>query len=133
MLWSLVEPIRLRWLPLVRTNRKRVLEYRCAGVLADRLLARGWGATTIPLPFCVVILYWEFPFPPGRRLHEWVHVNQDQQNTCWLVSWWRYGVEMLRQRRKTGSWDAAYRTNRFEVEAYAVEAAALGQPEASSG
>jgi hypothetical protein len=107
-------------------TKKRVIELSCDGWLARKLLKNRWGATTIPLPFIVLILYWSnnsssvHPHPKVR-IHEFVHVAQDERNLCFLVSWWKYFFELFHERYLHGSWMQAYKYNKFEIEAYNVQ------------
>lgn len=111
-------------------TKKRVIELTCDGWLAKKLLANNWGASTIPLAFIVLILYWskdsasDFP-APAVRVHEFVHVGQDEANLCFLVSWVKYFAELVRERVRYGTWMQAYQNNKYEVAAYAVEDAVI--------
>lgn len=111
-------------------TKKRVIELTCDGWLAKKLLANNWGASTIPLAFIVLILYWskdsssDFP-APDVRVHEFVHVSQDEANVFFLVSWVKYFAEMIHQFRIYRNWMQAYQNNKYEVAAYAVEDAVL--------
>jgi hypothetical protein len=52
----------------------------------------------------VVIFYWPAlpELGPYLRVHEFVHVAQDERNACFLISWIRYLAETLRCNRPTG-------------------------------
>jgi len=95
------------------TTRKRVVEIVWEGPFARGMARMGWGAFTLPLPFLVVISYWR-KAPPPVRVHEFVHVDQDQRCAFFFVFWIKYLAELLRH---------SYRRNKYELEAYAVEAA----------
>lgn len=108
-------------------TKKKVIELTCDGWLARKFLLANWGASTIPLPFIVLILYWvhdsasEKPHP-AVRVHEFVHVAQDERNAFFLVSWLGYFRELISKRaRLAKSWMQAYQMNKYEVEAYEVE------------
>jgi hypothetical protein len=96
-------------------TRKRVVEIVWEGRFARWMARQGWGAFTLPLPFVVVVSYW-LAAPPRVRVHEFVHVDQDQRSAFFLIFWLRYLGELARRR--------SYRANRYEIEAYAVERAA---------
>jgi hypothetical protein len=111
--------------PQPRT-KKTVLELACTGWLAKKLDSANWGAFTIPFPFLVVIFYWIGPGMPAVpalvRVHEFVHVAQDERNLFFLVTWVKYLYESFYQRVvHTHDWMQAYRQNRYETEAYMVE------------
>ena len=91
------------------TTRKRVSR-SSEGRFARWMARNGWGAFTLPLPFVVVISYW-LAAPPRVRVHEFVHVDQDQRCAFFLVFWLEYLAELTR----------GYRRNKYEIEAYAVE------------
>lgn len=106
------------------STKKRVFEVACTGFIARAFTKRNWAASTLPFPWCVFILYWLAPNTtpdPAVRVHEYVHVQQDQDNACFIVSWVRYGYEAVKERLHTSSWFAAYQQNRYEVQAYKVE------------
>jgi hypothetical protein len=78
---------------------------------------QGWLGFTLPLPGLVIIFYWledssDEP-DPFVRVHEFVHVRQDQRLPFFAL---RYLWALLA--------DGGYRGNRFEVEARRIEAAA---------
>jgi hypothetical protein len=89
-----------------------------------------WGAFTLPLPFAVLVFYWNTnPPSPFVRTHEFVHVFQDEASPFFLVFWVSYLAASLRHlslgallRNPGRALMAAYRANRFEIEAYRVEA-----------
>lgn len=71
------------------------------------------------MPFWVLICYWALDAAedsrPYIRVHEFVHVAQDERNFCFLVTWAKYLWEFVRH---------GYKKNRYETEAYAT----LGKP-----
>jgi hypothetical protein len=114
---------RLR-LPRPATETKKVVELVVSGPVGRGLRRRGWGAFTLPLPSVVVIFYW-MQAPPLTRVHEAVHVEQDETHRLF---WIRYLLESLRHlsarlllRHPGRALMSAYRANRFEVEAYGRE------------
>lgn len=114
----------LQKLPQPET-KKKVFELACDGWLGRKMAEKNWAAFTYPLPFCVVIFYWvtqDFQkLDPYVRLHEFVHVKQDENNTFFLVSWFKYIAEIVSKFMKTKNLFEAYKQNSFEVEAYAYE------------
>lgn len=112
-------------------TKKHVFELACRGWMARWMSKRGWGAVTIPGPWCVFILYWIGERMPEAysvvRVHEFVHVAQDEKSCCFVSSWVKYLVELVWRRLHTDSWEAAYLVNRFEREAYAVETSVLDE------
>jgi hypothetical protein len=94
-------------------TRKRVVEIVWEGPFARWMAGMGWGAFTLPLPFVVVISYW-LKAPPRVRVHEFVHVQQDERCALFLVFWIKYLAELVRH---------SYRDSKYEIEACAVEAA----------
>jgi hypothetical protein len=78
---------------------------------------QGWLAFTLPLPFLTVVFYWlreaGESLDPFVRVHEFVHVRQHQRLAFFAV---RYLWALVA--------DGGYRPNRFEVEAFRIEAAA---------
>jgi hypothetical protein len=111
--------LRLRQPP----TRKKVIELAVAGPVGRWFARRRWAAFTLPLPFVVVIFYWNTPAPnPYTRVHEFVHVEQDQATPFFLVFWIQYLAELARH---------GYRRNAYERAAFAVEhdAFANGLPE----
>jgi hypothetical protein len=103
--------------------RKKVLELAVAGPVGRWFARRRWAAFTLPLPFVVVIFYWNTPAPnPYTRVHEFVHVAQDEASPVFFVFWVKYLVELARR---------GYRGNEYERAAFAVEHAAFanGLPE----
>jgi hypothetical protein len=103
---------RLRLLQPV--TRKPVIEIVWEGRFARWMARSGWGAFTLPLPFVVVISYW-LAAPPLVRVHEFVHVDQDQRSGCFLFMWVGYLGELARR---------SYRGSKYEIEAYKMEEAA---------
>jgi hypothetical protein len=124
-------------------TKKRVYEVAVCGPIGRWLQRHRWGAFTLPFPFVVFIFYWNTNPPhPLVRTHEFVHVRQDEASPFFLVFWVTYLAASLRHlslktllRRPGAAFMAAYRANRFEVEAYRVEAHARanGPPEWASG
>src|SRR5262245_48369312 len=97
-------------------TRKKVVELAVAGPIGRWFRRRGWAAFTLPLPFVVVIFYWSTPAPdPYTRVHEFVHVEQDARSAFFLTMWIGYLAELARR---------GYRRNRYEIEAFRVEAQA---------
>jgi hypothetical protein len=111
-------------------TRKRVYEIAACGPIGRWLQRHRWGAFTLPLPFAVIVFYWNVnPPSPFVRTHEFVHVGQDEASPFFLVFWVRYLAASLRHlslgellRNPGRALMAAYRANRFEIEAYRVEA-----------
>jgi hypothetical protein len=117
-------------------TKKKVIELEIGGWLGRLFSKYRWGAFTYPLPFLVLILYWSTEDAPDgdvnayARVHEFVHVAQDERYLCFLVTWARYLWASLRHFYWQG-WSKfsqslmdAYYANDYEVEAYAVERAA---------
>jgi hypothetical protein len=116
-------------------HRSRVIEFAVGGWFGRRMHRAGWGALTIPFPFVQVIAYWmaagQTTPRPGLRVHEWVHVAQNERDLFWLMSWVRYLWQLgrvlrwrnLPRRPKTAMLEA-YREHPAEVAAYAVQEAA---------
>ena len=119
-------------------HKKKVVELEIGGRVGRWFHEHNWGAFTLPLPFFVLILYWSGDAAPsgtevdGRiRFHEFVHVEQDERNPFFLVSWVNYLWEM----GKVFYWHGvrnigealmdAYRANKYEVEAYERTAKAI--------
>ena len=113
---------------------KRVLELGVSGgVLGNYMKSHNWAGTTIPFPFLVVIFYWnaDDPYLPYYRVHEFTHVQQDEQARWWFVAWARYAWQMVKHfallkvlTRKESISDAMmddYMANEYEQAAYAVE------------
>jgi len=102
---------------------KKVVELIVGGPIGRWFARRRWAAFTLPLPFIVLIFYWDTPAPsPLTRVHEFVHVGQDQAHPFFFVFWVKYLAELARR---------GYRGNRYEQAAFAVErdAAANGLPD----
>lgn len=109
--------------PAQPTISKNVVELCVGGPIGRWFARRRWAAFTLPLPFVVLIFYWDTPAPsPLTRVHEFVHVGQDQAHPFFLVFWVKYLAELARH---------GYRGNRYEQAAFAVErdAAANGLPD----
>src|SRR6185369_11953242 len=114
--------LRLRQPPV----RKKVIELVVGGPVGRWFARRHWGAFTLPLPLAVVIFYWDTPAPsPLTRVHEFVHVAQDEESPFFLVFWVKYLAQLARH---------GYRRNRYEKAAFAVErdAQANGLPDWAS-
>lgn len=97
-------------------TKKKVIELCIAGPVGRWFRKRKWAGQTTPLPFMVLIFYWvndnnEAP-SPYVRVHEMTHVSQDEQNSCFLVTWINYFMEVV----KNGYW-----SNKYEREAYLIE------------
>ncbi len=98
-------------------GRRPVIELAMHNWLAQWMVSRNWGGFTCPLPFVTVIFYWLMPgesVDPLIRVHEFVHARQADE-LGWACDWVSYEREAVR---------GSYETNKFEREAYAVEAAA---------
>jgi hypothetical protein len=90
---------------------------------------------TVPWPFITTIFYWSVDSQPDGavnqfiRVHEFVHVKQNEPDLFFGVSWVRYAwASICHFSFKTWRTDGfsaacleAYRANEFEVAAYAVE------------
>jgi hypothetical protein len=115
--------------------KKKVIELEIGGWLGRLLQKHNWGAFTLPFPFFVLILYWSMEDAPDGevnpliRVHEFVHVQQDEGNLFFLVTWVKYLYESVRRIswksiRANGLSKAvleAYYANGYEAEAYLVE------------
>jgi hypothetical protein len=92
---------------------KKVIELGVFNFFGRWMRRKNWGGFTLPLPGVVLILYWltskEDMVSPFVRVHEFVHVLQDQGNAFWLVSWVRYFWFTFK--------DGGYWKNRLEVTA----------------
>jgi hypothetical protein len=97
-------------------TRKLVVELAVWNAFGRWMHRSGWRAFTLPLPFLVIVFYW-MPEPgrpdPYVRVHEFVHVRQDQRLFLFPL---RYLWALVT--------DGGYRTNRFEREAYRIDAEA---------
>jgi len=101
--------LRLRQPP----TRKTVVELAVGGRVGRWFARRNWAAFVLPLPFACLIFYWNTTAPdPYTRVHEFVHVEQDEEHAFFLVFWLKYLAEHLAR---------GYRGNRFERAARAVE------------
>jgi len=95
------------------STRKKVVELAVSGPVGRWFARQGWGAFTLPLPFLCVIFYWSTPAPsPYTRVHEFVHVAQDEASPFFLVFWAQYLGEHFRH---------GYRGNPYEQDAFATE------------
>jgi hypothetical protein len=111
-------------------TKKRVYEIAVCGRFGRWLQRHRWAAFTLPIPFAVFIFYWNTnPPSPFVRTHEFVHVRQDEASPFFLAFWVSYLAASFRHlsfagllRRPGRALMAAYRANRFEVEASRVEA-----------
>jgi len=107
-MWMLSR-LRLRQPP----TRKRVIELAVGGPVGRWFARRGWSAFVLPLPFACVIFYWNTPAPdPFTRVHEFVHVEQDEAHGLFFVFWVKYLAQHVAR---------GYRGNRYEAAARAVE------------
>jgi hypothetical protein len=128
------------WIKRVRftqppTPKTKVIELEIGGRIGRFMWNHNWGAMTVPWPFITTIFYWSAdPQPDGAvnqfiRVHEFVHVKQNEPDLFFGVSWVRYMWASIRNFSfKTWRADglsaallAAYHANKFELEAYAVE------------
>jgi hypothetical protein len=111
-------------------TKKRVYELAVCGRFGRWLQRRRWGAFTLPVPFAVFVFYWNTnPPTPFVRIHEFVHVRQDEASPFFLMFWVRYLAATVRHlslgallTHPGRALMGAYHANRFEVEAYDVEA-----------
>jgi hypothetical protein len=98
-------------------TRKHVLELGVSNAFGRWMRRSGWLAFTLPLPFLVIVFYWlDRPgqsLDPYVRVHEFVHVRQDQRLFLFPL---RYLAALVT--------DGGYRGNRFEREAARIEAEA---------
>ena len=81
------------------------------------------GRLRAPAALLCIVFYWNTPEPsPFTRVHEFIHVAQDEANPFFLVFWVKYLAQHFRH---------GYRGNRYEREAYETErdARANGLPE----
>jgi hypothetical protein len=104
-------------------TRKTVIELAVGGPVGQWFARQGWGAFVLPLPFLCLVFYWNTRDPsPFTRVHEFVHVAQDEADPFFLVFWVKYLAQHFRH---------GYRGNRYEREAYAIEqdARVSGLPE----
>lgn len=101
-------------------TRKTVVELAVYNFFGRWMRRRGWSAFTLPLPALVIVFYWfESPLEdpdPFVRVHEFVHVRQDQRLFLFPL---RYLLAHVV--------DGGYRRNRFELEASRIEAAARAE------
>jgi hypothetical protein len=123
----------------------KVFELHVGGWLGKYMWTHNWGGQTIPFPFFTLMVFWTMqPQPDGNvdpltRVHEWVHVHQNNVNRFFFVSWIRYSwddwkhfsFKTWRAKGFSAACMEAYWANKFEKEAYAVEdlARANGLPD----
>ena len=94
-------------------TRKTVIELAVRGPVGRWFARRRWSAFVLPLPFACIIFYWNTRAPdPHTRVHEFVHVAQDEEHPFWIVFWMKYLAEHVAR---------GYRGNGYEVAARAVE------------
>jgi hypothetical protein len=94
-------------------SRKRVIELAVGGPVGRWFARRRWAAFTLPLPFVCLIFYWNTLTPdPFTRVHEFVHVEQDEAHPFFLAFWVTYLAQLVAR---------GYRRNAFERAAFAVE------------
>jgi hypothetical protein len=106
---SMVTRVRLAQPP----TAKKVIELAVGGPIGRWFARRNWAAFVLPLPFVCLIFYWNTRAPdPYTRVHEFVHVQQDEEHPFWLVFWVKYLAEHVAH---------GYRGNRYEAAARAVE------------
>lgn len=102
---------------------KPVVELGVCNVFSQWMVQRRWSAFTLALPFVVLIFYWmdqpDRRPDPLTRVHEFVHVAQDADNGFFLLTWLRYLWAHVA--------DGGYRDNRYEREAFALQALAARQ------
>lgn len=101
-----------------------VLELVLDGFVGRWFRRRVWAGTTIPLPFCAVVLYYLAP-TPLVRVHEHHHVEQAQALGffCWWATYLTAFFKNLHPlRHPTQALANTYAENPLEVDAYAVEA-----------
>jgi hypothetical protein len=123
-LWLLLGPKRLR--KAQPPTKKKIFEFECWGWLARKILEKKGAIEfgfTLPLPFCQLILYAVTEETPEEtkkivRVHEFVHVAQDERNACFLVTWFNYLAEDARLILGGKKVWEAYRANKYEAEAY---------------
>ena len=94
-------------------TRKAVIELAVGGPVGRWFARRGWAAFVLPLPFACLIVYWNTRTPdPFTRVHEFVHVEQDEAHGLFLVFWVKYLAQHVAR---------GYRGNRYEAAARVVE------------
>jgi len=95
------------------STRKTVIELAVGGPVGRWFARNGWGAFVLPLPFVCIVFYWNTRDPsPFTRVHEFVHVAQDEACPFFLVFWAQYLAQHVRH---------GYRGNRYERDAYETE------------
>jgi hypothetical protein len=108
--------VRLLRLPRPPT-RHRVVEVGVWNGFGRWMRGRGWLGFTLPLPFLTIIFYWlarAEEGPEGHvRVHEFVHARQHDR---FFLFGLRYLIALVT--------DGGYRRNRFEQEAFRIEAEA---------
>lgn len=115
-------------------SKKKVIEAEVGGWFGRFMDRHNWGAFTLPLPFCILILYWSTEVAPDgdvnalARVHEFTHVKQ-MEGMFFFVGWVKYLWESYshltwKSIREDGIGEAllkSYRANSYEKEAYMVE------------
>jgi hypothetical protein len=102
-------------------TKKKVIELVWANWIGRKMWNRGWGGLTTWLPGVVVISYWAYDPEPLVRVHEFVHVRQGDDMGNWLNAITHYEAESISDGLAGRGW---YSDNKYEQEAYAVEAEA---------
>jgi hypothetical protein len=96
--------------------KKKVIELKVAGPIGRWMVKHKWAGQTTPLPFIIFIFYWVNSLSedvlPKYRIHEFIHVSQDERNSFFLVTWVNYGIEL---------WKNGYSGNKYEREAYRIQ------------
>jgi hypothetical protein len=97
--------------------RLPVIELGVSNAFGRWMRQQGWLGFTLPLPWLVVIFYWQRAADeacdPYVRVHEFVHARQAGRFRLFAL---RYLLALVT--------DGGYRSNRFEVEAFRIEAEA---------
>ena len=104
--------------PAATADPQEVIQLAVGGLVGRWFARRDWAAFVLPLPFACLIFYWNTQAPePFTRVHEFVHVEQDEAHPLFIVFWAKYLAEHLAR---------GYRGNRYEQAARAVEDDARG-------
>lgn len=97
-------------------TKKKVIELKVAGPIGRWFVRHKWAGQTTPLPFIVFIFYWvndlNETVQPRYRIHEFIHVEQDERNLFFLITWFNYIIEL---------WKKGYLNNKYEREAYQIQ------------